>query len=93
MTKCGLNVESHSTFLELRDGTKVLSRGRAIDVPIVTAGYSQKTDLTVCSLLHNVDLVLGMTWLVEADPLIRWSLVRFICQTPLRHFSGSWAIG
>ena len=40
VTKCGLNVESHNTFLELRDGTKVLSRGRAIDVPIVTAGYS-----------------------------------------------------
>ena len=59
--------------MELGDGTKVLSRGRAVDVPIVTAGYSQKTDLTVCSLLHNVDLVLGMTWLVEADPLIRWS--------------------
>ena len=73
VTKCGLNVESHNTFLELGDGTKVLSRGRAVDVPIVTAGYSQKTDLTVCSLLHNVDLVLGMTWLVEADPLIRWS--------------------
>ena len=73
VTKCGLNVESHNTSLELGDGTKVLSRGRAIDVLIVTAGYSQKTDLTVCSLLHDVDLVLGMTWLVEADPLIRWS--------------------
>ena len=32
-----------------------------------------KTDLTVCSLLHGVDLVLGMTWLKVADPLIRWS--------------------
>ena len=40
VTKCGLNVESHNTFLELGDGTKVLSRGRAVDVPIVTAGYS-----------------------------------------------------
>ena len=73
VTKCGLNVESHNTFLELGDGTKVLSRGQAVDVPIVTAGYSQKTDLTVCSLLTDVDLVLGMTWLVEADLLIRWS--------------------
>ena len=32
-----------------------------------------KTDLTICSLFHNVDLVLGMTWLVTVDPLIRWS--------------------
>ena len=43
-------------------------------MPIVTAGYTQKTDLTVCSLLHEVDLVLSMTWLVEVDPLIRWSI-------------------
>ena len=66
-------MESHNTFLELGDGTKVLSRGRTIGVPIVTASYTMKIDLTVCSLLHDVDLVLGMTWLVEVDPLIRWS--------------------
>ena len=63
VTKCGLNVEAHNTFLELGDGKKVLSRGRAIDVPIVTASYSAKTDLTVSNLLHGVDVVLGMTWL------------------------------
>ena len=73
VTNCGLNVEPHNTFLELGDETKVSSRGPSVDVPIVAAGYSQKTDLTVCRLLHDVDLVLGMTWLVEADPLIRWS--------------------
>ena len=32
-----------------------------------------KTELTICSLLHEVDSVLGMTWLVMQDPLIRWS--------------------
>ena len=32
-----------------------------------------KTNLTVSNLLHGVDVVLGMTWLKEADPLIRWS--------------------
>ena len=73
VTKCGLKVESHNTFLELGDGTKVLSQGRNIGVPVVTAGYSMKTDLTVCSLLHDVDLVLGMTWLVTVDLLIQWS--------------------
>ena len=73
VTKCGLKVEPHSTFLDLGDGTKVLSRGRAIDVPIVTAGYTLKTDLTVTNLLDDVDLILGMTSLQEADPLIRWS--------------------
>ena len=32
-----------------------------------------KTNLTVCNLLLDVDVVLGMTWLKVADPLIRWS--------------------
>ena len=36
VTQCGLTVESHHTFLELGDGKKVLSRGRAINVPVVT---------------------------------------------------------
>ena len=64
-------MESNKNFLELGDGTKVLSRVRTANVPVVPAGYSQKIDLTVCNLLHKVDLVLGMTWLVEADPLSR----------------------
>ena len=71
--QCGLTVESHNTFLELRDGRKVLSRGRAVDVPIVTSGYTMRTSLTVTRLLHGVDVVLGMIWLKVADPLIRWS--------------------
>ena len=73
VTKCGLSVESHNTFLELGDGKKVLSRGRAVDVPVVMSGYTLRTNLTVSNLLHGVDVVLGMTWLKVADPLIRWS--------------------
>ena len=68
--KYGLTVELHNTFLELGDGKKVLSRGRAIDVPIVTASYLMKTDLTINNLLYGVNVVLGMAWLQEADPLI-----------------------
>ena len=71
--QCGLTVESHNTFLELGDGKKVLSRGRAVDVPVVTYGYTMRTNVTVSNLLHGVDVVLGMTWLKVADPLIRWS--------------------
>ena len=73
VTRCGLAVESHHTFLELGDGKKVLSRGRAVDVPVVTSGYAVKLNLTVSRLLHGVDVVLGMTWLKAADPIIRWS--------------------
>ena len=30
-------------------------------------------NLTVSRLLHGVDVMLGMTWLKAADPIIRWS--------------------
>ena len=71
--QCGLTVELHNTFLELGDEKKVLLRGRAVDVPVIMSGYTMRTNLTVSNLLHGVDLVLGMTWLKVADPLIRWS--------------------
>ena len=56
--QCGLTVESHNIFLELEDGKKVLPLGRAIDEPVITSGYTMKTNLTVSNLLHNVDVVL-----------------------------------
>ena len=93
VTQCGLTVESHNTFLELGDGKKVLSRGRAVDVPVVTSGFEMKTDLTVCSLLHGVDLVLGMTWLKVADPLIRWSTGQMFIPDSISSFQrimGQW---
>ena len=93
VTQCGLTVESHNTFLELGDGKKVLSRGRAVDVPVVTSGYEMKTNLTVCSLLHGVDLVLGMTWLKVADPLIRWSTGQMFIPDAISSFQrilGQW---
>ena len=52
-------MESHSTFLELGDGKKVLSQERVVDVPIVSSGYMMKTNLTVSNLLHGVDVVWG----------------------------------
>ena len=73
VTQCGLTVESHNTFLELGDGKKVLSQGRADDIPVVTSSSTMKTNLTVSNLLHGVGVVLGMTRLKEVDPLIRWS--------------------
>ena len=52
-----------------------------------------KTDLTVCSLLHGVDLVLGMTWLKVADPLIRWSTGQMFIPDSISSFQrimGQW---
>lgn len=48
------------TCLELGGGTKVLSRGRTVDIPIIRADYTVNTELIVARLLHNVDTVLGM---------------------------------
>ena len=45
VTQCRLTVESHNTFLELGDGKKVLSRGRAIDVHVVMSGYYNEDKL------------------------------------------------
>ena len=50
-------------FLELGNGEKFLSRVYIPDAPIVTAGLTVKLGLPVTNLLHEMDLVLGMTWL------------------------------
>lgn len=56
----GLKNTSKDTCLELGNGDLVLSKGKANDVPAVTASLSVKLDLIVTKLLHNVDIVLGM---------------------------------
>ena len=61
LMQCGLTIELHNTFLELGDGKKVLSWGRAVDIPVVMSSYTMKTNLTVCNLLLDVGVVLGMT--------------------------------
>ena len=58
--------------MELGNGEKILSRGYIPDVPVVTAGLTVKTGLTVTNLLHDVDLVLGMNWLKLVNPIVDW---------------------
>ena len=59
-------------YVELGNGERILSRGRVTDVPVVTGNHCTKCDLTVTSLLHQVDLVLGISWLKKVNPLIDW---------------------
>ena len=61
VTTYGLKAKPRDVFLELGNGEKFLSRGFIPDVPVVTAGLTVKIGLTVTKLLHEVDLVLGMT--------------------------------
>ena len=58
------------TFLELGNGQRVLSRGYVPDVLVTVGGHTSMIDLTVTSLLHNADIVLGMTWLQAVRPVI-----------------------
>ena len=69
----GLKGKPQDTFLELGNGQKFLSRGFVPDVSVVTAGLTVCLGLTVTSLLHNVDLVLGMNWLQLVSPIIDWT--------------------
>ena len=70
--QANLECKDQDTFLELGDASNVLSRGCVTDVPIITAGFSCKIDLIVTNLLHDVDIVLGMTWLTLVNPIIDW---------------------
>ena len=40
---------------------------------MVMAGRTFRIDFTVSDLLHNVDIVLGITWLKKYNPLVDWS--------------------
>ena len=60
ITAYGLKGVPHDIFLELGNSEKILSKGYIPNVPMVIAGLAVKIGLTVASLLHNVDLVLGI---------------------------------
>ena len=76
VARAGLKVTPQDLFLELGNGQKYLSRGCVLDVPIATAGLTVKMDITVTSLLHDVDLVLGMNWLQLVNPVVDWGNAR-----------------
>ena len=73
VTAVGLKGQPQDTFLELGNGQKFLSRGLVPEVPVVTTGLMVRVGLTVTSLLHEVDLVLGVNWLQLVNPVVDWS--------------------
>ena len=72
MTVARLQGKRSDTFLELGNGQCVLSRGYILEVLVTLSGHTSTVDLTFTSLLHSVDVVLGMTWLKSVRPLIDW---------------------
>ena len=71
-TIAGLSCVTHDTFLELGNGARALSRGMVQGVPITLAGVTTNLNLIVSSLLHEVDIVLGINWLKTVNPIIDW---------------------
>ena len=73
VTRCGLDTVQHSTFLELADGTKVLSQGKVPDEKITVGSYTVHVPFILTYLLEGVDVVLGMNWLTLTNPYIDWT--------------------
>ena len=85
----------HDVFLELGNGQKYLSRGYVPDVPVVTASLTVKIGFTITTLLHDVDLVLGMNWLELVNPVIDWSCGKIYLPNALHTalLQGDWIQG
>ena len=41
-------------------------------MPVTSSGHISTVDMTVTSLLHDVDVVLGLAWLKSVRPIIDW---------------------
>ena len=74
INETGMKTRKNNMFLEWGNGSKVLSKYEAMDIPVVIAGRTFKIDFTMSDPLHNVDLVLGITWLKEHNPLVDWNI-------------------
>ena len=65
------SIVKEQTSLDLGDGQKILSRGKLLDIPVVTAGLTTKMEFTVTSLLDDVDLIFG-DQLAPASQSFHW---------------------
>ena len=61
--RCGVHSVHQETLLELADGRKLLSQGKCPHTIIAVSNKNCKVDLTVCPLMKNIDVILGINWL------------------------------
>ena len=72
VTLCELGCEPAVLHLELADGSKIKATQQTQSTSCTVGEAVSKITFTVTKLLSNVDLVLGMDWLVQWNPVIDW---------------------
>ena len=72
VTLCELECEPAVLHLELADGSKIKATQQTKVTNCTVGEAVSKINFTVTNLLSNVDLVLGMDWLVQWNPVIDW---------------------
>ena len=72
VTLCELQCSPTLIHVELADGSKVRSIQQTQAVPCIVGNSICQTTFTVTKLLSNVDVVLGMDWLMRWNPVIDW---------------------
>ena len=70
--QCELKLEKETMYLELADGSKIQATQKASNVCCEVGKAVCKVTFTVTQLLHNVDLVLGINWLAQWNPVVDW---------------------
>ena len=68
----GLQPVAENATLELGDGTRVPSKGCIERMTFTMESRTFSQNFTVTELMTGVDMVLGMTWLEQVNPLINW---------------------
>lgn len=72
MQVAGLHGKRSDAFLELGNDQRIFLRCHVPDIPVTLARHTSCVDLTVTNLLHDANLISGMTWLESLRPLIDW---------------------
>ena len=82
VTLCELECEPAVLHLELADGSKIKATQQTKVTNCTVGEAVSRINFTVTNLLSNVDLVLGMDWLVQWNPVIDWrrQILEFVCQ-------------
>ena len=69
---CELECEPALLHLELADGTKIKSTQQTQFANCVVGEAVSRIKFTITNLSSNVDVVLGMDWLEQWNPVIDW---------------------